>query len=270
MTAEEIQSISSNAPTEPQKRRFPVGALIGGLIGFGIHPVVWLLLRPFKRAGKPFPKIIMMLPNILTISRVFIVIVGPVFTISAVAYHYGPAKSAFIWLIALYVTDAFDGEVARFVQATPDSGYSKWGQGMDPIIDKIAGAAMLVCWGWLMWKFMPSLLRLYVPLAVLRAILDMRLAFIAKKEEIQTDIAKEKGRRVVLPKAGMWGKIKSTCDVFGVLFACYALHFALHASGSGQMIAGMILLAAATALAPMSIREHQECLAASIAVNRGI
>lgn len=229
---------ASSLPTPPGRGGLKPSQLLGWLI----RPLLELAFGRIVRRGKPYPRWLTRLPNQLTWSRAGFPLYGGLFTYTVIAGYSQWAAAAFVVIVAAYLTDAIDGELARYLECTSEKGAR-----LDPIFDKLAGVTMLICWGILLGEFDPGLLPLFIGLATVRISEDLALAIIAERE----------AKHGLKPKAGPWGKIKSATDVAGVLFACLAgLRYAVGEPGVIFMAPALFFLMVAVCIAPKSIQEH--------------
>jgi phosphatidylglycerophosphate synthase len=212
-----------------------------GAIGWFLYPVIDRVCKRLCLNGKP--SYLDKVPNWLTGSRAFFPIYGPAFMLAVINHMEVLATLLLLVIVAAYLTDAVDGELARYLNVE-----TQWGQFWDPVFDKIAGVSMLLTWGFVIHNFDKQRLAPFVWLALARISLDAVLAFIAWREKV-------KG---LDPKAHLWGKVKSTVDVVAVLLGCIGgLIYAFGGAGDGLIVVGLVaLIIAICPLAPLSIGEH--------------
>lgn len=134
------------------------------------------------------PKLKVMIPNILTLSRV---VFTPIIIILGLTKNF---KAALIFVIIASITDLFDGKLARKWNTT-----TNYGARLDALCDKIFAIGLIAC---LLSKF-----KVFIPLLILECIIGLFNLFVYSKTKKAESI--------------MIGKIKTT-----VLFITVSLGFA--------------------------------------------
>jgi len=214
-----------------------------GLLG----PTVGRLLGHFLQNDGTYPAWVRRLPTMLTLSRLAIV---PLAGILFWSIHVESTLWPPILMIAialLFATDAFDGTVARMAGATSDRGAM-----LDPLIDKIASLAILICWLTLSHEFIWGSFIVLAFFATLRIALDITLASIAKMEK-QLDLH---------PKAQPWGKRKVHADLLAFTLGLVSVYLAAIGAGGALVLSwsAVGILSLAMVLAMLSIQEHMDNL----------
>lgn len=203
-----------------------------------LRPLIRLTLRPYRRSDGTYLSRVRMLPFWLTISRLGIAPLALPLGL-AVHYHWLAAFIVLATAIALlFITDAFDGAVAREIGCVSDTGAL-----LDPLVDKVATAAVIIAWlanagTWLVWL---------LPVVFVRVALDIGLAAVAQMERT----------RQLHPRAEQWGKRKFHTDLaalFTGVIGAYA--GAGSVAGLPLEVGAVALVVAAIALGVLSLRGH--------------
>jgi phosphatidylglycerophosphate synthase len=217
------------------------------LFAWLLWPLFDAFIGPFQRPDGSWPRWILLTPNALSFSRALIIPAAPLLTCQAITFN-APGAWTLLWIeLALVATDAVDGPLARYIRHETDLGAF-----IDPLLDKASGAAMYLSWLWLLWVFYFPLVWPVAIMVLLRVAADVRLAKIARQEQLLE----------LHPKAGPKGKIKACADAAAhlVVAVCYVLIAQHHHVLPGMGIAIACVLVALV-FSRASIREHQVNLA---------